>query len=93
MAEFYRDGRVLPEWSVAYVDWVVCPAFSSLVSCGFGIRNACTGVGGGVDAFSAEALANHLLFHCDALADCDHPDGQLHVFELSCSGAWFSAFG
>src|SRR5271155_4106244 len=93
MAAFHGDGRVLPKWSVANVAWVVRPALPALVSCDDGIRHARTRAGPGVDAFSAEAVANSLLFHRDAVADRDHPDGQLHISELSCSGARFSAFG
>src|SRR5271170_3008380 len=93
MAAFHGDGRVLSKWSVANVDRLVRPAPPALVSCDDGIWHARTGTAPGVDAFSAEAAANALLFHRDAVADRDHPDGQLHVSELSCSGARFSAFG
>src|SRR5271154_4468961 len=93
MAAVHGDGRVLPKWSVANVDRVVRPALPALVSCDDGIRHARTGTGPGVDAFSAETVANGLLFHRDAVADRNHPDGQLHISELSCSGARFSAFG
>src|SRR5580692_266640 len=83
VAALHSDGRVLPEWSAAHVDWLVCAAFAALVPRGDSLRNPGVGIGVGVDAVSAQALADHLLFRRDAVADWRDPYGELCISELS----------
>ena len=33
VAQLHRDGRVLPKWSAAHLDWLVPAASAALVSC------------------------------------------------------------
>src|ERR1700733_13227714 len=83
MAALHGHGRVLPEWTFAHLGWLVRAAPAALVSCRDRVCHAGSGVGPGLYAFSAAALANRVLFHCDALAGWCHPDGELHLLELS----------
>src|ERR1700741_177121 len=83
MAPLHRDGRVLPERPATYLGWLVRPAFSALVSRGHSIRHAGSRACAGGDAIFAAALANRLLFHCDAVANRRDPHGELYVSELS----------
>src|ERR1700733_1865269 len=87
VAAFHGDGRVLPEWSAADVDWLVPPAFSALVSCGDGVSYAGVGTGARLHGVSAAALADRLFFHRDALATRRNSYGELHVSELFGFGA------
>src|ERR1700733_15350463 len=87
VAAFHGDGRVLPEWSAADVDWLVPPAFSALVSCGDGVSYAGVGTGACVYGVSAAALADRMFFYCDALATRRDSYGVLHVSELFGFGA------
>src|SRR2546422_5237818 len=90
MAQFHGAGRVLPERTVANLDWLVHAAFSAVVSCGDGVWNTGAGIGARVDDVSPEAAANLVLLDCHALADRDHSLGELHVLELP--GAGFGVF-
>src|SRR3984885_900822 len=83
MAALHGHGRVLPERTFAHLGWLVRAAPAALVSCRDRVCHAGSGVGPGLYAFSAAALANRVLFHCDALAGWCHPDGELHLLELS----------
>src|ERR1700722_2090064 len=57
VAAFHGDGRILSKRSAAHVDRLVPAAFTALVPCFNNIRNAGAGVGFGVDAIFAAALA------------------------------------
>src|SRR5947208_8879851 len=70
-----RDGRVLPEWALAHLDRLVCAASAALVSCFERIRHACAGVGSGVDAVPASALADPMLFHRHPMGNRCHSHG------------------
>ena len=70
-----RDGRVLPEWAVAHLDRLVCAASAALVSCFERIRHACAGVGSGVDAVPASALADRMLLHRHPMGSRCHSYG------------------
>ena len=93
MAEFYRDGRVLPEWSVANVDRVVCAASAALVSRRDGVCHTGDGTGTGVDAVPSAPVADCLFLHCDSVADWGDPDCELYVPELSCARHGGAAVG
>ncbi len=67
METLHGDGRILPEWPAADLDWLVRGALAALVSCRDGIWDAGAGVGVGVDAISAAAMADCMLFDCDAV--------------------------
>src|SRR5205823_5743661 len=70
-----RDGRVLPEWAVAHLDRLVCAASAALVSCFERIRHACAGVGSGVDAVPASALADRMLLYRHPMGSRCHSYG------------------
>ena len=82
MDEYYQNGP-LPTW----IGWYVA-APAAWVSCGDGLCHAGSGVGAGLDAISAAALADFVLLHGDAVADRRDPDGKLHLSELSRSWRW-----
>src|ERR1700693_1227927 len=83
MAALHGHGRLLPERTFAHWVWLVRAAPAALVSCRDRVCHAGSGVGPGLHAFSAAALENRVLFHCDAVAARCNPDGELHLFELS----------
>ena len=68
VAQLYRDGRVLPERSAAYVDRLVHAASAALVPCFDGFCDTGTRTGFGLDVVSAAPLANRVLPYCDSLA-------------------------
>src|SRR5437870_9445516 len=63
VAQSDRDGRVLPEWTVAHLDRLVCAASAALVSCFERVRDPRAGIGSGLDAIPASRLRNGLLLH------------------------------
>src|SRR5437667_11050039 len=75
VAQLDRDGRVLPEWAVAHLDRLVCAASAALVSCFERIRHACAGVGSGVDAVPASALADRMLLYRHPMGSRCHSYG------------------
>src|SRR6266705_213945 len=75
VAQPNRDGRVLPEWAVAHLDRLVCAASAALVSCFECVRDAGSGIGSGVDAFPASALAYRVLLHRDSMGNRGHSYG------------------
>src|ERR1700719_1994707 len=83
MAALHGHGRVLPEWTFAYLGWLVRAAPAALVSRWHRVCHAGSRVGPGLHALSAAALENRMLFHCDAVAGRCNPDGKLHLLELS----------
>ena len=85
MAKLHRYGRVLPERPVAYMDRLVCTAFAALVPRGFSRRDICFGTGNRVAALFTTALANHLLFHCNNLANRRDSDCKLRFPQLPCA--------
>src|SRR3989449_2229953 len=70
-----RDGRVLSEWSVAHLDRLVCAASAALVSCFERVRDARAGIGSGLDAIPASALADRVLLHRDPMGSRCHSYG------------------
>src|SRR5713101_4455875 len=87
VAELHGAGRVLPERTAANMDRVVHAALAALVPCGHGVWNIGAGIGAGVDDVSAAALSHSMLLHPHAVADRDHPLGELYVSELFGTGA------
>src|SRR3984957_19108764 len=86
VAAFHGDGRILSERSAAHVDRLVHAAFTALGSCFNRIRYAGAGVGFGVDAIFAAALAHRVFLYCDSMGAGSYIHRELHFFELPGAG-------
>src|SRR5215472_1918967 len=92
VAELYGAGRVLPERAAAHVDRVVHAARpAALVPQGDRVWNPGARIGACLDDVPAAALPNRVLLHRDAMANRDHPFGELYFLELLSAGAGVSA--
>src|SRR6202035_2419270 len=82
MAPSDRDGRVLPEWSPAYLDRLVHPALATLVPLDDGPGHAGDGTGHRLDDPASPPLAHPLFFHRDSMGNRSDLHRQLHLSEL-----------
>src|ERR1700688_1001733 len=86
VAAFHGDGRILSERSAAHVDRLAHAAFTALVPCFNSVRYAGAGVGFGVDAIFAAALAHRVFLYCDSMGAGSYIHRELHFFELPGAG-------
>src|SRR5437763_5995319 len=91
MAQLHRHGRVLPKWTTADLDWLVCAASAALVSCWLGRRYPGDGIRTHLAHLSAPPLPLRALLYSHMLGSRGDHHGQLLLSQLPSSLAWHTA--
>src|SRR4051794_5716332 len=82
MAESHGDVRVLPEWTIAHMDWLVPSASAKLVSHRDGRSNSGNGTSACLDGISRPPVESSLFLHRHRLADRSDRHSKLHFSQL-----------